>query len=137
MPSLWPRFDRDDALILGEDLPDLIAFGVPSVEAVLLAGGHKGVYDMIGYTSQEWAFLMEATPPNFQEPWTPEKLPWFPAKEGFAMCKTLRAAMIQSPDVFSDYPTMVDDILEHVVEFETVLQRAWNAGANFNLVVDT
>lgn len=68
MPSLWLHFDRADDEIMGRDLPDGVSVSHPSVEAILLAGGHKRVTDMVGCSKEEWGYLNGATPPAYQAP---------------------------------------------------------------------
>lgn len=137
MPSLWPHFDRADAEIMGDDLPDVISFSDSLVEAILLEAGHKRVTDMVGYTEEEWGYLNEATPPEFQETWTPDHNPWFPIEEGLAMCATLRKAIVDPQNVLNQYPSMRDLLLEDIADFEKVLQRAVPHGAQFQLTLDT
>lgn len=136
MPELWVRFDKDDADITGDAYVELMMLTGTTFDALFAAHGQKPLLDLIGYTPEEHDLLNEAMPADMRRPWQPSDSPWTEPETGLAMCRAVRNALKQRPEDFQDWPTMIEDVIETLEPFETVLSRAKAKGARFQFCAD-
>ena len=131
MVEFYVVFEKDNAAIQGGDYLDLMLFSRAPFTQLLTEAGFQDVSDHVGFTPEMNAIVNESLPANLQEEWSEEMSNWTGPETAMAMWAVLRAAVETQPELFNEWPGMLQEVNETLDTAERVFQRAVDRGARW------
>lgn len=124
MVEFYVVFEQDDAAIMGDDCLDLILFWREPFTRLLKEAGFGDISDYVGFTPEMNDINNQNLPPDMHVRWSEKMYNWTEPETAMAMWAVLRHALETQPELFQEWPGMVEEVDDTLDIAERVFQRA-------------
>lgn len=131
MVEFYVAFEKDGAAIIGEEYLDLMLFWREPFTRLLTDAGFRDISQYVGLTPEMNDSVNQNLPLDGQEAWSEGMMNWTEPETAMAMWAVLREALKTQPELFQEWPGMLEEVDETLDIAERIFQRAVDRGSRW------